>query len=36
VSDDPAAVDLLARHLIDCARHLTVIDLWIQAEAERG
>lgn len=33
---DPAAVDRLARHLTELARHLTVIDLWIEAEAQRG
>ncbi len=33
---DPVAVDLMARHLIEWARHLTVIDLWIQAEEQRG
>lgn len=30
------AVDLLARHMVDGARHLTVIDLWIEAEEQRG
>jgi hypothetical protein len=30
------AVDLLARHMVDGARHLTVIDLWIEAEQQRG
>jgi hypothetical protein len=29
---DRAAVDLLARHLVDLAAQLTVIDLWIEAE----
>jgi hypothetical protein len=33
---DPAAVDRLARHLVDLSRHLTLIDLWIQAEEQRG
>lgn len=33
---DPAAVDRLARHLVEFARHLTVIDLWIAAEEQRG
>jgi hypothetical protein len=32
----PAAVDALARNMIDLARHLTVLDLWIEAEAARG
>lgn len=32
---DPAAVDRLARHMTDLARHLTLIDLWIEAEAQR-
>lgn len=30
------AVALLARHMVDGARHLTVIDLWIEAEEQRG
>ena len=33
---DARAVDLLARHMIDASRHLTVIDLWIEAEDQRG
>jgi hypothetical protein len=33
---DAGAVDLLARHMVDGARHLTVIDLWIEAEEQRG
>jgi hypothetical protein len=33
---DAGGVDLLARHLVDDSRHLTVIDLWIEAEEERG
>jgi hypothetical protein len=33
---DAGAVALLARHMIDAARHLTVIDLWIEAEEQRG
>lgn len=36
VLPDAAAVDLLARHMVDEARHLTVIDLWIEAEERRG
>src|SRR5204863_260642 len=30
------AVDLLARHMVDASRHLTVIDLWLEAEEQRG
>ena len=33
---DAGAVDLLARHMVDEARHLTVIDLWLEAEETRG
>jgi hypothetical protein len=33
---DAGAVDLLARHMVDASRHLTVIDLWIEAEEQRG
>lgn len=33
---DAAGVDLLARHMVDASRHLTVIDLWIEAEEQRG
>jgi len=29
--DDPAAVQSLAGHMVDLSRHLTVIDLWIEA-----
>lgn len=32
--DDSHAVQRLAAHMVECARHLTVIDLWL--EAERG
>ena len=32
---DPAAVRLLAGHMVDVARHLTITDLWI-AEGSRG
>jgi hypothetical protein len=32
--DDPQAVQRLAAHMVECARHLTVIDLWL--EADRG
>jgi hypothetical protein len=34
--DDALAVDALARNMVDLARHLTVIDLWIEAEQSRG
>ena len=33
---DAGAVDLLAHHMVDASRHLTVIDLWIEAEETRG
>jgi hypothetical protein len=33
---DPGAVDLLAHHMVEDSRHLTVIDLWIEMEANRG
>jgi len=32
---DAGAVDLLARHMVDASRHLTVIDLWLEAEEGR-
>ncbi len=32
----PAAVDAMSRNMIDLARHLAVLDLWIEAEAARG
>ena len=34
--DDAAAVQVLARHLVEASRRLTVIDLWIQLEADRA
>jgi hypothetical protein len=34
--DDAAAVQALARHMVEAARRLTVIDLWIELEAERA
>ena len=34
--DDPLSVDAMARHMVDLSRHLTLIDLWIEAEASRG
>ena len=30
--DDPAAVQAMAGHMVDLARHLTVIDLWIELQ----
>jgi hypothetical protein len=33
---DPLVVQALARHMVEEARHLTVIDLWIESEANRG
>ena len=33
---DPFAVDRLAHHMVELARHLAIIDLWIQTEEERG
>lgn len=33
---DRAAVDVFAHHLVDLSRHLTVIDLWIETETQRG
>jgi hypothetical protein len=29
---DAGAVDLLARHMVDASRHLTVMDLWLEPE----
>lgn len=34
--DDPAAVQVLARHMVEASRRLTVIDLWLELEAERA
>jgi hypothetical protein len=34
--DDALVIDALARNLVDLARHLAVIDLWIEAEESRG
>jgi hypothetical protein len=34
--DDPAAVQTVARHMVEAARRLTVIDLWLELEAERA
>jgi len=33
---DRFAVDLLTHHLVDLSRHLAVMDLWIETEAQRG
>ena len=33
---DASAVDVLAHHMVEGSRHLTVIDLWIEMEASRG
>lgn len=33
---DAQAVDAFSKDMIDLARQLTVIDLWLEAEAERG
>jgi hypothetical protein len=33
---DRAAVDVFAHHIVDLSRHLTVIDLWIETETQRG
>jgi hypothetical protein len=33
---DPFAVQVMAGHLVDLSRHLAVIDLWIESEANRG
>ena len=33
---DAGAVAVLARHMVDASRQLTVIDLWIEAEELRG
>lgn len=30
---DARAVDAMARHMVELARHLTVIDLWIESES---
>jgi hypothetical protein len=33
---DRFAVDVLTHHLVDLSRHLAVMDLWIETEAQRG
>jgi hypothetical protein len=33
---DRFAVDVLAHHMVDLSRHLTVMDLWIETESQRG
>ena len=30
------AVDVMADHLVELSRHLAVVDLWLEAEADRG
>lgn len=34
--DDAAAVQVIARHLVEASRRLTVIDLWLELEEQRG
>jgi hypothetical protein len=34
--DDRVAVETMARHMVELSRHLTVIDLWVEAEESRG
>jgi hypothetical protein len=33
---DPYSVDILAGHMVELSRHLTVIELWLEAEEDRG
>ena len=33
---DAGSVRILARHMVELARHLTLIDLWLEAEEQRG
>lgn len=33
---DRLAVDVMAGHLVELSRHLAVVDLWLEAEANRG
>ena len=33
---DAQAVQVLARHMVDLSRHLTLVGLWIEAEERRG
>lgn len=33
---DAFAVDVMADHLVELSRHLAVVDLWLEAEADRG
>lgn len=33
---DPEAVDTLGKHMVDLARQLAVIDLWLEPEREEG
>jgi hypothetical protein len=33
---DDRAVDVMAHHMVDLSRHLTIVDLWIEQEQARG
>lgn len=33
---DSHAVDVMAAHLVELSRHLAVVDLWLEAEGDRG
>jgi hypothetical protein len=33
---DARSVDVMARHMVDLSRHLTVVELWIELEDARG
>ena len=33
---DPFSVEVMAGHMVELSRQLTVIDLWIESEASRG
>jgi hypothetical protein len=33
---NPPSVQVLARHMVDLSRHLTLLGLWIEAEERRG
>ncbi len=33
---DPQVVQVMAAHMVELSRHLAVIDLWIESEANRG
>jgi hypothetical protein len=36
VFDDAAAIHVLAAQMVDAARHLTVLDLWVELEEQRA